>query len=578
VAALAQIASSPQFKQRYPAEAAAYLNQARLGWQFLTNAINRHGKNGAYQKVTFYGDNFMHDDELAWAAAELFLATGEAQYHQRLQEWFPNPADAATFRWGWWRMSESWGNALRSYAFGARSGRVGASQLNATYLAGAETQIRLAADDVVKWTNQSAYGTSFPEASKHVLGAGWFFSLDRASDVAVAQQLNPKAEYIDALVANLNFEAGTNPVNVSFITGLGLRRQREIVHQWAKNDHRTLPMPGIPVGNVTGGYSYLSTYGGSSGNELSRLSFPSDGTSGTFYPFYDRWADTWNVTAEFITVNQARALTAVVALAAQTSARTVAWKPSTTLRILTPTSVVPVGEPVTLRFDAAGLNLAGARVTWEARDQEPDFGSSYTITPRNAGTQWVEMEVMWPDGRRMVGTGSFEANATVITWVDDAVPAGAWVSSTGGGVWNWISSNPAPVSGTRAHQTAAGTGERSHTFNDARTTMPLGVGDTLFAWVYLDPAAMPEQLMLCWNDGSWDHRAYWGASRIHWGTDGTTGRHRVGDLPAGGRWVKLEVPASAVALEGRQVSGMTFAVFGGGRVVWDAAGRSSPAK
>src|SRR5205807_2774116 len=58
VAALAQCASSPAFKRAYPATAASYLAKARLGWQFLMNAINRYGKNGAYQKITHYGDNF----------------------------------------------------------------------------------------------------------------------------------------------------------------------------------------------------------------------------------------------------------------------------------------------------------------------------------------------------------------------------------------------------------------------------------------------------------------------------------------------------------------------------------------
>src|SRR4030095_2011506 len=54
VAALAQCASSPQFKKHYPETAAKYLKQAQLGWQFLTKAIEKHGKAGAYQKITFY--------------------------------------------------------------------------------------------------------------------------------------------------------------------------------------------------------------------------------------------------------------------------------------------------------------------------------------------------------------------------------------------------------------------------------------------------------------------------------------------------------------------------------------------
>src|SRR4030095_5779788 len=87
VAALAQTASSPRFKSRYPSEAALYLQKAQLGWNFLTNGIARFGKDGAYQKITHYGDEFMHDDELAWAACEMYLATTNAAYQQKLIEW-----------------------------------------------------------------------------------------------------------------------------------------------------------------------------------------------------------------------------------------------------------------------------------------------------------------------------------------------------------------------------------------------------------------------------------------------------------------------------------------------------------
>jgi hypothetical protein len=70
---------------------------------------------------------------------------------------------------------------------------------------------------------------------------------------------------------------------------------------------------------------------------------------------------------------------------------------------------VSVGQPVTLSIDSAGLNLAGSRITWEARDQQPDFGSTYTISPKNTGAQWVEVEITWPDGRRVFGTATFNA-------------------------------------------------------------------------------------------------------------------------------------------------------------------------
>src|SRR5205814_2594281 len=77
VAALAQCASSPRFKAAYPATAALYLQKAKLGWQFLMNAVAKYGKNGAYQKITHYSDDFAANAEMAWAACQAYLATGD---------------------------------------------------------------------------------------------------------------------------------------------------------------------------------------------------------------------------------------------------------------------------------------------------------------------------------------------------------------------------------------------------------------------------------------------------------------------------------------------------------------------
>ena len=230
VAALAQIASSPRFKQLYPAEAAAYLAKARSGWDFLQRAIATHGRNGSYQKITHYGNQFMHHDELAWAAAEMYLATGEAAFHNELMTHF-DPSSSATRRWGWWRLFEGYGCAVRSYAFAVKSGRLNASQLNSAYLLKCEAEIRAAAADQVRFSVQNAYGTSFPDPSKAYRSAGWYFSMDQAFDIAVGYQLEARFDQLDAMVANLNYEAGCNPMNVSYLTGVGWRQQREIVHQ-----------------------------------------------------------------------------------------------------------------------------------------------------------------------------------------------------------------------------------------------------------------------------------------------------------------------------------------------------------
>ena len=569
VAALAQCASSPRFKAAFPAEAALYLQKAKLGWQFLMNAIAKYGKDGAYQKVTFYSDNWMHDDELAWAAAEMYVATGDTQYQSKLFEFFPDPNDANTYRWGWWRMSESWGNAIRAYAFAVRDGRLNASQLNATYLAKCEAEVVAAGDAAQKWSNQSAYGTSFPEDTKHFLAAGWYFSLDQASDMAAAYQVSPKQSYIDALVANMDYEAGSNPVNVTYLTGIGLKRQRETVNQYARTDRRVLPPTGIPQGNIQCRFDPLDNYG----SDLTTTVYPLDSATTSPYPFYDRWTDTWNVTTEFITVNQARSLLAMSAIATLTPAKSTAWTTATPV-IAVPTTVVQVASPTTLSVTVPGMNLSNARIVWEARDQEPSFGATYTISPKNNGAQWVEVEIQWPDGRRVSAASTFMANSPIVNWVNGSIPSCGEAGSDGGDGWNWVTSNPTPTSAPAVHQSNIGTGLHEHWFDNTSSPLVVSVGDKMFAWVYLDPVNTPTEIMLMWNDGNWEHRAYWGDNSITYGQSGTVSRTYVGALPAAGQWVKLEVPASAVALEGSIVKGMGFSLYGG-RASWDVAGKSS---
>ena len=157
-------------------------------------------------------------------------------------------------------------------------------------------------------------------------------------------------------------------------------------------------------------------------------------------------------------------------------------------------------------------------------------------------------------------------------WVQDAVPTGATTASDGGDAWTWISANPAPYSGALAHQSALASGEHQHYFYNATATLPVAVGDTLFAYVYLDPANPPSEVMLQWYDGSWEHRAYWGANQISWGTNGTTSRQSMGALPATGQWVRLAVPASQVGLEGHTLNGMAYTLYNG-RATWDYAGK-----
>jgi hypothetical protein len=405
VGALAEAASSPLFKSEFPQASALYLQKAQLGWTFLMNAIAAHGKAGAYQKLTDYGNTFAGNDNLAWAAAAMYAATGDPAYQTQLFQWY-NPLDPATLRWSWWRLFEGYGCAARSYAFAASSGRLNLSQLNPAYLAQCTAQIQAAGNDALTRSSDSAYGTAFDLQSKRAQTAGWYFGLDRSFDMAVAYQLSPNPQYVTAILTNMNYEGGCNPLNVSYMTGIGYKRQREIVSQYSQNDGRDMPPSGLPLGGMQTGLPYLTTYGVS----LDKLAFPADGATKNPHPFYDRWADTYNTTTEATILNQSRALATLAFIAGQNQGQVQSWN-SAAAQINVPAGYLPVNVPAILTLQST-LDMTGAEIIWEIQGQEPLRGGTACafITP-TAGTQWVEAEIHWIDGRRASAVASISTYA-----------------------------------------------------------------------------------------------------------------------------------------------------------------------
>ncbi len=171
-------------------------------------------------------------------------------------------------------------------------------------------------------------------------------------------------------------------------------------------------------------------------------------------------------------------------------------------------------------------------------------------------------------------------SGTDTVWVEDSVPSGVTQDSDGGDAWTWISSSPSPYSGSLAHRSNISSGEHQHYFYNASGASTLSINSTekLFAYVYLDPANPPSQVMLQWNSSAsgWAHRAYWGSNSICWsGCTESTSNHYMGTLPSTGQWVRLEVPAAEVGLTSHTLVGMAFTLYGG-RATWDKAGKNSP--
>jgi hypothetical protein len=175
------------------------------------------------------------------------------------------------------------------------------------------------------------------------------------------------------------------------------------------------------------------------------------------------------------------------------------------------------------------------------------------------------------------------------SWFEEKLPFGA---STEGN-WHWEHFRNRPV-----HTEPVTLGTHGHWFQGDPVGHSVTPGDMLFAYVWIDPQNPPETLFLQWYDGeTWDHGAYWGKDNIKEGKADSPACIKIsGTLPKAGEWVRLEVPAVAVGLqgkapvtpdnlnkgvlvpaekdlgpEGKTLRGMAFKLHGG-RCFWGRAG------
>jgi hypothetical protein len=129
-----------------------------------------------------------------------------------------------------------------------------------------------------------------------------------------------------------------------------------------------------------------------------------------------------------------------------------------------------------------------------------------------------------------------------------------------------LSAQEMQVTGAARLKSPSPAGVASYFFDGTPDTLQINPGDVLVCYVFIDAADPTTEIMLQFkatDSTGVEHRAYWGANSIVAGINGTPSRWRIGDLPPTGQWVRLEIPANLVDLEGRVLQGMAFSVFDG---------------
>ncbi len=184
-------------------------------------------------------------DEFYWAAAELYLATGEDAY---LQDVLGSPlhGDAeAVFPSG----GMSW---AATAGLGALDLATVDSGLTDAQLGVVRGMVTDAADGYAADAANAAYGVPYaPDGGRYVWGSNSQV-LNNMVVLATAHGLTGEAGYRDAVLTGLDYLLGRNPLNQSYVTGYGERDSKNQHHRfWANQLDPSLPNPA--PGSIAGG-------------------------------------------------------------------------------------------------------------------------------------------------------------------------------------------------------------------------------------------------------------------------------------------------------------------------------------
>lgn len=224
------------------ARAAAYLKAARRAWAFLEAHPGLYPEGGfarpADTSTGGYAESADRDDkdDRAWAAAELFVSTGEAKFHEAFRE-NPRVKSLAGFdsELGW---MDTLGFGLLDYMLRDREGQ------DAELKAAIRTLFLRKADRILSDIGADGYRDAL--TSYYWGSNGGVMNL--ALYLAFAHELTGRKDYREGALAQLHYLLGTNAHGMSFVSGVGAASPRNIHHAQLASDGIDAIFPGLVPG------------------------------------------------------------------------------------------------------------------------------------------------------------------------------------------------------------------------------------------------------------------------------------------------------------------------------------------
>lgn len=213
--------------------AATCLAAAEKAWQWSVQhpeayyARNPEGVHtGAYNDVVL-------DEEFFWAAAELYITTGEPEYFENIQLKLGD----ITFR-----LEENWRNYNDNIGYYSLLGK--ASPLD-------DGQKKQVSEGLIRLADKLAEkhrSIPYQIPVDHFVWGSNSDILDAAMIFANAYEVTKDKKYLDLSIETFDYIMGKNGVGYSFVTGFGSKRAMKIHHRPSEADGIEDPLPGFVIG------------------------------------------------------------------------------------------------------------------------------------------------------------------------------------------------------------------------------------------------------------------------------------------------------------------------------------------
>lgn len=224
------------FEAQRPGLSARLREAATAAWRWAQAHPHVTFKNPPDVRTGEYGDTRL-DDELAWAAAELYLTTGEAAYRDVLA------LDRHTVR------VPSWGDVVGLAWMSLAQNRDKLTKADAELVT---RRVRAFGDELAALWRDSAYRLTMESANDYVWGSN-AHALNQALMLIQAYRVGNDRAQLDAAQSVLDYVLGRNPLGMSYVTGFGQRSPLHPHHRPSEADGVEAPVPGFIVGGPNPG-------------------------------------------------------------------------------------------------------------------------------------------------------------------------------------------------------------------------------------------------------------------------------------------------------------------------------------